>query len=405
MAGALPFLPPAISAWPGGTVALDEKGIAITAPDRDTKLAIGGRLHLDAGAASLRPRLLGPALSAPDEIRRAWLEPTLTLPGGVVANLQYDFSETPQPINNLLLAYRGREPFIITVGNFKEPFSLEQLISNNNTLFTERALLDAFAPSRNFGAAVGAHGERWTAVAGVFGGNINTDLDRNGIAGTARLTYAPVLTDGDVVHVGVAGSYRALDPSGTALSFDATPEDDLFSTSLVDTGTLRNAADVGRLGVEALAQWGGARVVGEYVLTAVGGRGGLDTRLFQAGYLEAALVLNGEGPGRPYELVPPHGSEYAVLGGVKVPDGQRLSNGGIGVFELGARVSAISLQDGGTRGGREIDGTLGLNWYPDRDIRVMADYVHAHADPAAHGLGDIETADSDLFVGRLQFAW
>ena len=52
---------------------------------------------------------------------------------------------------------------------------------------------------------------------------------------------------------------------------------------------------------------------------------------------------------------------------------QPLSNGSIGVFEIGARVSAISLQDAIQQGDRQIDGRFGLNWYPDRDFRLMID--------------------------------
>jgi phosphate-selective porin OprO/OprP len=47
-------------------------------------------------------------------------------------------------------------------------------------------------------------------VTGVFGGNINTGLQNNGIASTTRLTYTPWLSENknDVLHLGLAGSYR-----------------------------------------------------------------------------------------------------------------------------------------------------------------------------------------------------
>ena len=402
--GALPFVPPLTTRSPLGlTASVDTKGVTLKGDDNLPELVIGGRVNLDASAGSLRPRSIGPALSDNAELRRAWLEPTLKLPNGIIANLQYDFSETDQPVNNALIAYRGLEPFIFTVGNFKEPFSLDQLIANNNTLFAERSLLDTFAPARDFGASVGTHGDRWTAVAGVFGGNINTDLAENGIAGTARLTYAPILTDQEVLHFGVAGSYRKLDESDTALSFSSAPEDNLAASNLVDTGPLKNAADVGRFGLEALYQNGGGRIQAEYTLTTVGERGGGVARVFHAGYIQAAYVLNGNGPD--YKLVPPHGSEYAVLGGVKVPDDARVSNGGAGVFEFGARLSAITLESGSVRGGTELNGTLGVNWYPDHNIRLMADYVRAHAAPVASSVLLDGEADSNLFIGRLQFYW
>ena len=119
-------------------------------------------------------------------------------------------------------------------------------------------------------------------------------------------------------------------------------------------------------------------------MTSVNGRAGTPERLFQAGYVQAAYVIDGSAP--PYELVPPHGSEYAVLGDVEVPDGQRLSNGGPSVFETTARLSAIALEDGSLQGGTEIDGTLGLNWNPDSNVKLMANYIRVHVLPAAQSV-------------------
>ena len=64
----------------------------------------------------------------------------------------------------------------------------------------------------------------------------------------------------------------------------------------------------------------------------------------------------------------------------------------MGCMELAARVSEINLNDGGAiffqplgigglgvrqniQGGRQSDFTLGLNWYPDKGIRFMANWV------------------------------
>ena len=62
------------------------------------------------------------------------------------------------------------------------------------------------------------------------------------------------------------------------------------------------------------------------------------------------------------------------------------------------------LRDKLTFGGSEDDVTAGINWYPDRNIRVMADYVHADVDPPAAALKTAK-ANSDAFIGRIQFAW
>ena len=47
---------------------------------------------------------------------------------------------------------------------------------------------------------------------------------------------------------------------------------------------------------------------------------------------------------------------------------------------------------------------MGLNWYPDNNIRFMADYIRAHAEPSATSVTG-RIVDSDIFIGRLQVHW
>lgn len=418
--GPLPFLAAYSSQLPGGGMfSVDTKGITLQTVDNAVKFRIGGRLQLDTSAGSLNPKSLGPAIVGADGdnflIRRAYFESYLTLYDSVEVAFQYDFANATQPIQDAVLAYRGLNHVILSAGNFKEPFGLDQLRSDNTTTFAERSLTNALFPARNFGGAIGTYGDRWTVTAGVFGGNANTSvttgetqIQDNGVAGTARVTYAPILTQDQLLHFGIAGSYRSQDPVNTNLSFSSRPENQLFARTLVSTGTLRNAQETGRLGLEAIYQYKSYRLTSEYTFADVGGvtptaavanRG---ERFFQSGYVEGAWVVNGYG--RPYRLAPTYGSEFAVLQGVEIDDAQRISRGGYGVFEVAARYSALDLQDGLTTGGRLEDVTAGVNWYPDRNIRVVADYVHSHADPAPSAL-KVNTIDSDAFVGRLQFSW
>lgn len=406
--GALPFFAASVAPLDGSSLAVDTKGVTAKTDDNAVRFRIGARVQLDVGAGSLSPRTLGPALTDTFALRRSYFETYLTLHDAVEMAFQYDFSNDAQPIQDAVLAYRGMPHVIASLGNFKEPVGQDQLRSDNTTTFVERSLTNAFFPARNFGGAVAAYGDRWTATAGVFGNNANIGITDNGVAGAARFTYAPLLDRDQVLHLGVGGSYRALDPNVTAFSISSRPEDNESSRTLVSTGTLRNARDVSRVDVEAIYQFRSYRITGEYAFAAVGGvtptatAANRSDRFFQSGYVEGAWVINGDG--RPYRVAPTYGSEFAVLAGVEIDDAQRISRGGYGVFEVAARYSAIDLQDGVTLGGRQQDVTAGLNWYPDRNIRVMADYIHGVADPAAASL-KVGKVDSDAFVGRLQFAW
>ena len=416
-AGIFPFIPPYFTKLPGAGLSVDTKGIGYATDDKSMQFRIGGRYQEDFSAASTSPRLRSTAttpLVGADGIdsRRAFVEAYLTLNNGVSVAFQYDFANATQPIQDGVLSYHAPNTNVIySIGNFKEPFSLNQLISDNNTTFTERSLMDGLVPGRNFGGAVAAYGDKWTATGGVYAGNANNTLTDNGFSGTARVTYAPIIEKNQLLHFGVAASYRSLDQLATT-SFSSRPEDQL-ERALVSTGTLKGADSIERINGEAIYQFANVRVQGEYTYLNVSGLSGTADRSFQGGYVEGAWVVNGGG--RPYRVAAPYGSEMAVLQGVQVEEGQRVSKGGFGVFELGVRYSALDLNDRSpsvaaqrSNGGSEQDLTAGLNWYPDRNIRMMADYVHGWISPAA-SITELVTprreVKSDAFVGRMQVYW
>ena len=416
-AGIFPFIPPYFTKLPGAGFYADTRGVGYNTDDKDVQFRIGGRYQEDFSTASTSPRLRSgsttPLVGADGiDSRRAYFEAYLTLRDGISAAFQYDFANATQPITDAVVSYHGIDSNVIyTIGNFKEPFSLNQLISDNNTLFTERSLMDGFSPGRNFGGAISTYGDKWTATGGVFAGNANNTLTDNGYAGTARVTYAPILEKTQLLHFGVAGSYRSLDQSGTTGALSSRPED-FLERALVNTGTLNRADALERINGEALYQFANVRLQGEYTFVNVTGTGATGDRSFQGGYVEGGWVINGAG--RPYRISQPYGSEAAILQGVQVEDPQRVSNGGIGVWELGLRYSALDLNNRSNSalsrvaGGSEQDFTAGLNWYPDRNIRMMADYVHGWVSPAA-SIAEISAVrrevQSDAFVSRMQVYW
>ncbi|TXM92318.1 porin [Methylobacterium sp. WL103] len=385
----------------GETLTVDDKGITLRFPDDAAKLRIGGKLQLDFGAAGIRQTGFPEPFSDNVGVRRSWIESYLTLGKTIELAFQYNFADPMRPINDAAIAWKGIPGMILTVGNMKEPFSLDQLTSDNNTVFTERSLADAFAPARNFGFAIGRSGQDWTVVTSVFGGNANTGIRSEGVASTTRATFAPIHTDDAVLHLGIAGSFRSLPRDESPLALSSRSEAFLFARPFVNTGDIRDAASVGRLGLEAAYRTGRLLIQAEYIRTEVSRFDGARSVSFQGGYVEASYVLNGQG--RAYAVTPNYGTTYAIFEAVKVGEEARVSRGGIGVFELAARVSAIDLDDGAIRGGIERDVSVGVNWYPDRNVRIMADYVRSRAAPSALQGG--RAIDTDVFIGRFQVAW
>ena len=54
-----------------------------------------------------------------------------------------------------------------------------------------------------------------------------------------------------------------------------------------------------------------------------------------------------------------------------------------GAFEIAGRYSYLDLDSAGINGGVLHDWTLGLNWYTNRNSRVMLNYIAAHPEGLA----------------------
>jgi phosphate-selective porin OprO/OprP len=146
------------------------------------------------------------------------------------------------------------EPVYFKIGSQWEPFSLEAITSSKFRDLIERPLaVDAFAPARHIGIDFGMIGkDNWTLNAGLFSLSfqdlntrpVNTSSGNPGIyaptyngfgstnakwfqpwgggaywEATGRATWAPILDEHRLVHVGVSGSYHQPN-SSTAYSDD-----------------------------------------------------------------------------------------------------------------------------------------------------------------------------------------
>lgn len=387
----------------GETLTFDDRGITLTFPEDSFKLRIGGRIQIDYGSASVTPERVGPALIDDVAVRRAFLETYMTFNKQTEIGFQYDMNDPTRPINDALIVFRQIPGFLLGFGNQKEQFSLDQLMSDNTTLFAERSLADALVPARNFGGAMGYYGKNWTITAGVYGGNVNTGIESEGYAATGRATWAPINDEDQTLHFGLAGSYRRV-PVGLPVSLSSRSEAFLFARRYVDTGSLRDVQSINRVGVEAAYRYGPLLVMAEYLRADLDRVGSLPTAGFQGGYVQASYVLNGSN-NRTYDVTPNFNVTTAgIFGRVPLRDDQKVSNGGWGVFELNGRFSAIDLEEGGVQGGREFDETVGLIWYPERNIRVISDYVHSRTSPSAARIGRFPV-EADTFIGRVQLYW
>ncbi|HET8700159.1 MAG TPA: porin [Nitrococcus sp.] len=345
--------------------------------------ALGGRLEID--AAAYHTHGSGNEMGNGTQIRRARLYAEGTIYRDWKYKNEIDFAGGSVSLTDVYLRYTGL-PVAFTVGNFKEPFSLEQLTSDRYLTFMERALVDVFSPGRNIGIGAAYHGARYSAALGVFGKGFNSPNSSShendeGIGVTGRLTFNPLLDKDRLVHLGIAASHRTTGDAGE-LRFQTRPETHISDLRLVDTGTLAQVNSFSLLGLEAATVLGPFSLQGEYMLSHVERDHARDP-LFNGWYAEATYALTGEA--RPYS---------AATGTFSRPHPQHpLSAGGIGEWELGVRLSSLDLNDNkaGVHGGRERNAGLALNWYPESNLRFAANYIkvlkvdggpHAHDEPS-----------------------
>lgn len=354
-----------------------QKGVKVTTNGNSIKFASndgnfvfqpGGRVQVDAAHYEADRQNLGDGTA----IRRARLSGQGTVYRDWDYKVEYEFSDSKvnpaaRGIRDAYVRYTGLRPVTVTVGNFKEPFSFEQITSDSAVTFLERSLIDVFAPSRHIGAAVQTAGANWSLSGGVFGERPEDDVASEGNEGfdlTGRATWAPWWDNGRVLHLGAA--VRRLNPkdSTNGLRFASRPETNITDLQLVDTGVLAGTDNILSYGLELAGEWGPWSLQGEYIGTRVDRKSLADVDL-GGWYVLASWFITGES--RPYK------ASEGVFD--RVTPTRSVGQGGGGAWELALRLSDLDLNDGALTGGRERNLTAGVNWHLTPNVKLQANYI------------------------------
>jgi phosphate-selective porin OprO/OprP len=354
-----------------------KEGIRMESADGAFKLRIGGRLQNDWGVVSpdqdLRetlPDLAGQGSGT--NWRRARLQIQGSIYERIGTKLEFDFAGGGANLRDayielLKLPYAGT----FRVGHFKEPMSLEEMTSDSYTTFIERSVMNAFAPSRNTGFLVqnAPLEQRMTWALGGF--RLTDDATGNGFSDdatydiTGRVTGLPWYeNDGEhLLHLGLSATQQFRD--GTTARFSQRPEVRLGNPNYVDTGAI--PADGAQIVTPELALvYGPFSFQTEYTHAFVDGDFGTDNVDFYGLYAQVSWFLTGEH--RPYKTS--EGAFDRVS-----PEENFDLKGGLGAFEVALRYSRLDLDDEQVEGGMLNDGTIGLNWYLNPNVRTSFNYV------------------------------
>lgn len=365
-----------LAAAPGDYHASWKNGSRFTTEDKAFELRIGGRIHND-WIFGTQDEDYQDAFGAYEDgviFRRARLYVQGRLYEHFFFKAQYDFAGGDADFRDVFLGVDDTPIGTVTVGQFKQPFGLDELTGANYDTFMEQAPASVFVPSREVGLMVNGNllaDDRMTYAVSVFrdvndfGDSEEPEDGKYNLA--ARLTWAPIHDDEGrtLLHVGAGLVWR--NPDGHEYRIRSRP-DVGFGPRLADTMSF-DADDVVVANFELATVLGPFSAQGEVFYTEIDGNETCPT--FWGFYVQASYFLTGEH--RPYK------KGNAVFDRVKVNDNFMNGEGGSGAWELAARYSYLDLNDDGIEGGELSTITLGVNWYLNPHTRVMLNYIYADA--------------------------
>jgi phosphate-selective porin OprO/OprP len=324
-----------------------------------------------------------------------------------MAAITPDFGGTPDGNVSLYEAnfnYTGLKPLTLTVGYFKPWLTLADSTSSNDFLLLERPSIEQIAVNVAAGdtrAVFGgrAYGDQWftaTYLTGQKWGSQQTTVPNYTQTGaTTRLAGRPLTGDDYDVHTGfsLSDAFRLTrNPptggvGGQTTSLSDYPEMRVDPVKLINTGNISNADSVYTWGPEFGFRWKKFLIQGEYTQIGVQRSGVSSSPIpnltFNGGYVEGSWVITGET--RKYDPASAAFQRPVPVQNFSVKDGTW------GAWELAARYSATNLNSnvtrglsqtktGGVFGGYQQIWAVGLNWYWNRNYKIMFDYEIANID-------------------------
>jgi phosphate-selective porin OprO and OprP len=339
------------------------------------------------------------------------------LPGGALSGIE-----------NAYLSYTGFKPFggrlAIEGGYMDLPYTLDEAMSSNDIVFMERASSGIIAQNIAAGDFRSTVGARWyddTFWAGAYAtgptaGAIHSasSLNPNGTSeqlGVAARAAGQIISGKDYsLHIGADLEFL-IDPprdvvtGAQTLTLSDRPELRIDPTTLISTGALTGVSGAQVYSAEAAGTYGPLYFQGEYFWYNVDRHAlpGLPSVQFDGGYAQASYVLTGE--------THPYLPGSAAYGGIVPANPFSLTGGGWGAWEIAGRISTMDLNNdlataNGVAGGRQTVYTAGLNWYVNRNVRFMFNYLHGDITKqiSATNAGDAG-ATFDAFAMRTQIAF
>jgi phosphate-selective porin OprO and OprP len=278
----------------------------------------------------------------------------------------------------------------VTVGQFKQPNSMEELSSTRFNDFISKAMTTNLQGiARRTGVAVATGGDSWTLTGSYFDRELTRNL-ANGKGFGARGTWAPMHENGDTLHFGASiVNYDAKDAirDGNA-RFRVRPDADLAGTRLIDSGQFADADKITTYGGEAAWVKGPFKVQGEAMRTKV-------TRDINPDYQFYSYYVSG--------LWNISGETWTYKAGnlsTTLPEDPSK-----GMWQLGARYDKADLTHKFVTGGEESNWTLGVNYYWRSNFKFALNYVKVDSKKQATSISPWIDDKPSIVEFRAQVYW
>ncbi|GAB4254866.1 MAG: hypothetical protein Kow0027_21180 [Saprospiraceae bacterium] len=349
----------------------------LESPDKNFKLKFGGHIHYDYTWMNQDEALANEFgdFTNGTELRRVRFYHSGTAYRNIGYKLQLEFAGGEIAYKDVFIEFKKLPVFgNVRVGQMKEPFRLEVLVSSNDMTFIERTAYTEFAGDRNSGILVhnqvlnGALGYQLGVFrnADAFGNDKNAK-DAYNVTGRVSTEFLKNEEKNSMVHLAVGFSNRNNNENEYKVSGRTAVH---LAPKYLSTGTLTNVDNVQLINLEGAYYAGPLSIQTEYLMAKVNGGTELN---FSSYYGQVSYFLTGES--RPWN------GSYAGFGGIK-PNKNFGENGG-GAWEIGLRFSSTDLNDRVILGGKMTEWTAGVNWYLNPASRIQLNYVLADVD----GLG------------------
>jgi phosphate-selective porin OprO/OprP len=379
-----------------------DKNFTIESPNGENSISLTGRVHFDgryfdySRSDDFNTATASSVGADTFDIRRARIGVKYKFgkyySGEIVANT-VGTSQDVLDVGYLDVAWFEQAKF--RFGQFKMPFSLEQLTSSNNISFIERSFVDSFIPAKERGLqvfgepvpgttyALAASNGTTATGSSVTGAEGDNRVDDKDIIGRVTVNFAELMKNKEAVfHIG--GAFSAGDsPIGTGFgTFRTEARGATYFTAptLAGNNAFDKTIDRKRYGLEFAAATGPFKIQTQYVKVdhSFQGASAIDADI-KTYYVEGLWTLTGE----------KHADRYkaGAFGGIKPTKEFDASTFTGGAWELGARYSSLDASDfkdlttGGVISGlptgfTRVKGyTLGIKFLPNMNSRFMLEYV------------------------------